>query len=337
MFIHGSANGASGRLVGGPELRRCVSFDRILFEMNQSRIDALNRKFGIPNLAEVISGNGGLPKVRVTTPSVSADIYLHGAQLTSWRPVNVEEVLFLSEHSSWQDGRAIRGGVPVCFPWFRSKADAPSAPAHGFVRTKEWRLESVESVGESVVVTCSAENDETTHRWWPYEFCLVHKLSIGQTLRLELNVTNTGPASFRFEEALHTYFRVSGVANVSIRGLDQITYLDNVDGNNKKTQSGDLTFTKQTDNAFLDVHSAADLIDPTWRRTIRTEKANSATTVVWNPWQEGAASLGDLGTDEWRQFACVEASNILGSAVSLAPGQEHGMQAIIRIGNALER
>ena len=299
--------------------------------MNESQIDALNRKFGIPNLVEVLSGNGGLPKIRVTAPSASAEIYLHGAQLTSWQPVNAEEVLFLSEHSSWQDGRAIRGGIPVCFPWFRSKGDDLSAPAHGVVRTKEWQLESVKIDGESVVVICSTENDESTHHWWPYAFRLVHRLSIGKSLRLELNVTNTGQAPFRFEEALHTYFRVSQAEKVSIRGLDQITYLDNIDGNCRKTQSGDLIFTAKTDNAYIDVHSPAELIDPTSRRKIRTEKVHSATTVVWNPWQDGAASLGDLGNNEWRQFACVEASNILGSAISLAPGQEHRMQAIISV------
>src|ERR1700744_3522333 len=108
--------------------------------MTQSQIDALNREFGIPNLVEVIAGNGGLPKIRVTAPSASAEIYLHGAQLTSWKPANSEEALFFSEQSHWQDGRAIRGGIPICFPWFRAKADDPSAPAHGFVRTRAWRL-----------------------------------------------------------------------------------------------------------------------------------------------------------------------------------------------------
>jgi glucose-6-phosphate 1-epimerase len=295
------------------------------------QIEALNRAFGIPNVVAVIPGNGGLPKIRVTAPSASADIYLHGAQITSWQPANAEEALFLSQKSTWQDGRAIRGGIPVCFPWFRSKSDDPAAPAHGFVRTKEWRLESVKSDGESVVVICSTESDESTRRWWPHSFRLVHILSIGSSLRLQLMVTNTGPAPFSFEEALHTYFRVSEAENVSIRGLDQIAYLDNVDGNRKKTQSGDLVLTAKTDNAYVDVYSAAELIDPAWRRSIRTEKETSATTVVWNPWQEGAASLGDLGDDEWRQFACVEASNILGSAISLAPGQEHRMQAIINV------
>jgi glucose-6-phosphate 1-epimerase len=298
--------------------------------MNQSQIDALNRRFGIPNLVEVLSGNGGLPKIRVTSPSASAEIYLHGAQLTSWQPVNAAEVLFLSEHSHWQDGRAIRGGIPVCFPWFRAKADDPAAPAHGFVRTKEWQLESVTTDGESVVVACSTENDESTQRWWPHAFRLVHRLSIGQSLRLELHVTNTGETLLRFEEALHTYFRVSEAEKVRVRGLDRITYLDNTDGNRQKSQSGDLIFTAPTDNAYLDVPGPAELIDPSLSQRMRTEKVNSATTVVWNPWREGAASLGDLGNDEWRQFACVEASNILSSAISLAPGQEHSMQATIR-------
>lgn len=309
----------------------CLFLDRLLPEMDRSQIDALNRAFGIPNLVEVLSGNGGLPKIRVTAPSASAEIYLHGAQLTSWQPVNADEVLFLSEHSNWRDGRAIRGGIPVCFPWFRSKADNLSAPAHGVVRTKEWQIESVNDDGEAVVVVCSTENDKSTHHWWPHAFRLRYKLSIGKSLRLELTVTNTGQILFGFEEALHTYFRVSNAESVSIRGLDQITYLDNFDENRRKTQSGDLIFTAKTDNSYIDVHSPVELIDSTWRRKIRTEKVNSATTIVWNPWQEGATSLGDLGNNEWQKFVCVEASNILGSAISLPPGQEHKMQAIISV------
>lgn len=299
--------------------------------MNQSKIDDLNRRFGIPDLVEVLSGNGGLPKIRVTAPSASAEIYLHGAQLTSWQPADAAEVLFLSEHSNWQGGRAIRGGIPVCFPWFRSKADDLSAPAHGVVRTKEWQLEAVRVDEDSVVVVCSTESDDLTQRWWPHAFRLVHKLSIGKSLRLELNVTNTGQIPFAFEEALHTYFCVSQLERVSIRGLDQITYLDNIDGNRRKNQSGDLRFTAKTDNAYIDVHGPAELIDPTLGRRIKTEKVNSATTVVWNPWQEGAAALSDLGNSEWRRFACVEASNILGSAILLAPGREHSMKATISV------
>jgi glucose-6-phosphate 1-epimerase len=298
--------------------------------MTETRIDAFNRQFGIPNVVAVTAGNGGLPKVRVTTPSASAEIYLQGAQVTAWQPANTGEVIFLSEKSHWQDGKAIRGGIPICFPWFRAKVDDASAPAHGFVRTKEWRLESVKTEGECVVVVCSTESDEATRRWWPHDFRLVHAVSIGRSLRLQLRVTNTGDTPFRFEEALHTYFRVSEAEKAGVRGLDQAAYLDNVDGNRKKTQTGDLVFTGKTDNAYLDAHGTAELIDPAGRRILRTEKENSATTVVWNPWQDGAASLSDLGNDEWHHFTCVEASNILSAAVELAPGEEHTMQATLR-------
>jgi glucose-6-phosphate 1-epimerase len=300
--------------------------------MEESNVEALNRRFGIPGIAQVISGNGGLPKLRVTAPSASGDVYLHGAHLTSWTPANATETIFLSEHSHWQDGQAIRGGIPVCFPWFRAKSDEPKAPTHGFVRTKEWRLDSVRIDGESVTVICSTESDESTRRWWPHEFRLAHVITIGKSLRLQLIVTNTGQQTFRFEEALHTYFRIGHAKDVRVRGLDGVTYLDNVDGNREKTQSGDLTFSAKTDNAYLNTYSAIELIDPALHRTIRTEKEKSTTTIVWNPWLEGAASLTDFGDDEWQRMACVEASNMLGAAVSLAPGQEHTMQATLSVG-----
>jgi glucose-6-phosphate 1-epimerase len=297
-----------------------------------TKIDALNRRFGIPGIATVVAGNGGLPKLRVTTPLASADVYLHGAQVTSWQPAGAEEAIFLSEHSHWQDGRAIRGGIPICFPWFRANAGDPNAPAHGFVRSREWQLDSVTAEGDgSVMVICSTGGDDSTRRWWPHEFRLVYRVTIGNILHLELTVTNLGPGLFVFEEALHTYFRVGGAESVRVRGLDGATYLDNTDGNREKLQSGDVAFAAATDRAYLNAHGALELIDPALRRILRTEKENSATTVVWNPWQQGAASLADLGNDEWRQMTCVEASNILGSAVSLAPGEQHTMGATLSV------
>jgi glucose-6-phosphate 1-epimerase len=150
-------------------------------------------------------------------------------------------------------------------------------------------------------------------------------------LELELTATNTGSTPFKFEEALHTYFRVGASQHVRVRGLDQVRYLDNTDQNREKVQSGDVTFSSATDNAYLDTNGALDLIDPTLSRIIRTEKRNSATTVVWNPWQQGAASLADLGSEEWQRMTCVEASNIRNSAVLLAPGEQHTMRATISV------
>lgn len=300
-----------------------------------SQIDALNRRFEIPGIAGVVAGNGGLAKVRVASPLASADVYLHGAQVTSWQPAGAEEAVFLSEHSLWQDGRAIRGGIPICFPWFRAKADDPKAPAHGFVRTRQWQLDSVTANNDgSVIVSCSTSSDDATRRWWPHEFRLVHRVTIGNTLHLELTAANLGPDPFVFEEALHTYFRVGEAERVRVRGLNQVNYLDNTDGNREKVQSGDVVPAAPTDNAYLNTHGALELIDPTLHRVLVTRKENSATTVVWNPLQQGASSIADLGNDEWRKMTCVEASNILHAAVSLEPGQCHTMGATLSVTQA---
>jgi glucose-6-phosphate 1-epimerase len=294
-------------------------------------IDELNRRFAVSGVAQITAGNGGLPKISITTPVATAEIYLHGAQVTSWCPAGGEEVIFLSEYSQFAKGKAIRGGIPVCFPWFRNKVDDPKAPSHGVVRTKAWELDSVESHGDTVVVSLSTVSDEGTRAWWPYDFRLVHQATIGAVLTQELVTTNTGAAPVRFEEALHTYYRVGAAEKVHISGLDGVAYLDNTDGNREKRQAGDIVFTAQTDSAYLDTTHAVEILDPVLRRRIRLEKQNSRTTVVWNPWSTGAQSLSDLGDEEWRTMACVEASNMRVYPVDLAAGQQHTMKTVITV------
>jgi glucose-6-phosphate 1-epimerase len=297
-------------------------------------IEELNRRFAIPGVAQITAGHGGLPRISITAPVASAEIYLHGAQVTSWRPTGSEDVIFLSEHSQFEAGKAIRGGIPVCFPWFRNKVDDPKAPSHGVVRTKAWELDSVETHGDTVVVSLSTISDEGTRAWWPHDFHLVHRATIGTQLTQELIVTNTGAGPTRFEEALHTYYRVGAAESVRILGLDGVAYLDNTDGNREKRQEGDIVFTAQTDRAYLDTTHAVEILDPVLRRRIRLEKQNSRTTVVWNPWSTGAQTLSDLGDDEWRNMACVEASNMRAFPVDLAPGQQHTMKTVITVAAA---
>ncbi len=291
----------------------------------------LDRRFGIPGRARVCEGDGGLARVDIASPLAQGQMYLHGAHVTAWRPAGGEEVLFLSSKSRWVEGQAIRGGIPICFPWFRGKADDPHAPAHGFVRTRSWQLDSILESSAGVVVTMFIESDEPTRRLFSADFRLVHRVTFGSELKLQLVCINTGKTPLRFEEALHTYNRVADVGTVRLQGLDGARFLDNTDSNKEKTQIGDVAVASQTDNAFLNTQNAVDLLDLNLRRRIRLHKANSSTTVVWNPWQEGAARLRDLGEGEWEQFLCVEASNIMGDTVTLAPGQEHTMTAVLSV------
>lgn len=294
-------------------------------------IDELNGLFAIEGVATIVAGQGNLPMVRISTTAAASDIYIHGAQVTSWRPADGDDAIFLSKHSPFEAGKAIRGGIPICFPWFRAKADNPQAPSHGFVRTKSWTLDSIAQEQDSVIISLSTESDEETRRWWPHDFRLVHRVTIGAELTLELIATNTGSASFRFEEALHSYHHVGDAKKIRVAGLDGVTFLDNTDANREKVQHGDIAMTQPIDNAYLNTGSTLELIDPVLHRRIRIAKENSLTTVVWNPWESGAKALADLGDDEWRQFACVEASNILSCAVTLGPGESHTITAKIGV------
>lgn len=272
-----------------------------------------------------------MPRVRITSPEAAAEMYLHGAHVTSWKPAGREELLFLSSQSRWEHGHAIRGGVPICFPWFGNKTDDPKAPAHGFVRTIAWQLASIAQIEGAVTVSMVTESNEDTMRWWPAEFRLLHRATFGAELSLELIVTNQGRAPLRFEEALHAYFRVGDIERARVRGLDTVHYLDKTDSNRKKTQQGEIAIVSETDRVYLNTGDAIELVDAVLPRMTRVTKENSRTTVVWNPWVQKAHSLSDFGDDEWKQMICIETSNVSDFAVNLEPGEQHTMKAQVRI------
>ena len=292
-----------------------------------------DRRFEIPGVAEIVKGSSGLPKVRITTPEVVGEIYLHGAHVTSWKPAGRDEVLFLSSQSRFEDGRAIRGGVPVCFPWFGGKADDPQAPAHGFVRTKAWQLESITQAPGGVTVSMLTESDEGTKKWWPAEFRLTHRVTFGSQLTLELAATNTGTMPLRFEEALHAYYRVGDVEKARVRGLDGVHYSDKTDSNREKAQDGDIAIVSETDRVYQNNSGPIEITDPVLHRRIVVKKENSRTTVVWNPWVQKALSFSDFAKDEWKEMICVETANAADNAVHLAPGASRKLTASIRVEN----
>ena len=299
----------------------------------EGAIAELDRRFAISGAAQVVEGNGGLPKVSINSPEATGEIYLHGAHVTSWKPAGEEEVFFLSSQSRWEDGRAIRGGVPICFPWFGENAEHPKAPAHGFARATAWQLESIIQVEGAVTVSMFTESDENTKRLWPAEFRLVHRATFGSELSLELVATNTGRAPLRFEEALHAYYRVGNIEKTRVGGLDMVHYLDKTDSNRKKLQHGEIAIVSETDRVYLNTSDAIELDDPVLHRRTRVTKENSRSTVVWNPWVQKSHSLSDLGDDEWMRMICIEASNVADCAVDLAPGQQHQMKLFVRVAN----
>jgi glucose-6-phosphate 1-epimerase len=284
---------------------------------------ALNTQHAIPGIAQITEPHPGMPAVLITMGSCTATMQLHGAHVTSWRPAGSDEIIFVSSKARYVDGQAIRGGIPICFPWFRGKSDDPKAPAHGFVRTKSWNLESIKTQGEDVAVTMSTSSDDATKKWWPHEFRAKLRVTFGRNLKLEFSVENAGTNECHYEEALHTYYLVGDIASARVQGLDGASYLDNTDSNREKKQAGEVGVGKATDSAYVNNDGALDVVDPVLQRRTHIRKENSRTTVIWNPWKEAAEKMSDMGTEEWKKMLCVEGANILGNAIKLIAGENH--------------
>lgn len=288
----------------------------------------------LPSGVRLDTGRGGLPRLVVEIDTCTAELSLHGAHLCRWQPRSQPHpVLWMSGESRFESGAPIRGGVPICFPWFGPKAGDPAAPGHGVARINPWRLESavVESGGTAVVrlgLVCGPQ--QTAHL--PHQLGLALELRLGVALSMALSVTNPGAAPVTVEEALHTYFTVGDVRQVTVAGLKGATYVDKVDGGRRKTQAEDLvTVGAETDRLYLETGAAVTLTDPVLGRAIRVAKTGSRSTVVWNPWIAKSRAMPDFGDNEWPGMICIETANASDNAVTLPAHASHTMTSAISV------
>ena len=286
----------------------------------------------------VTTGPGGLARATLTTAHGDAGVCLQGAHVTHWQPRGATPVLFLSTRAEMAPGRPIRGGVPVVFPWFATRAGAPTAPAHGFARTRPWRLDTVEQAGDAVTLTLLLEADETTRRLWRHDFLLRYRITLASTLTLALEVVNTSSEPWAFENALHTYLAVGDVTAVTVEGLAGASFIDKTDGMRRKRQDeASLRIVAETDRVYVGTRGRCVVDDPVHDRRLVIDKHGSATTVVWNPGAERAAAVPDLGPGEWRHLLCVETANAADDALRLAPGERHEMVATLAVAGGPSR
>ncbi len=270
--------------------------------------------------------------LELTAQGGSGEVYEHGAHLASWVPADHDPVIWMSALARFEPSVAIRGGVPIIFPWFGSGRSGQLNPAHGFARTRQWQLLSQGNEGGDAVASFALDGAAASEPNFPYAFAARYVIRLGSTLQLHLTVENTGEVPFSFEEALHTYFRVGDVRQIRVEGLDGCTYLDQADpsGLVARQQAGDVTFTGETDRIYAS-SDPVRLVDPVLGRTLTIEKQHSASTVVWNPWIQKAGRMGDFGDDEWTSMVCIEGGNLRDSAVELQPGQAHEMRYTVRV------
>jgi glucose-6-phosphate 1-epimerase len=292
----------------------------------------LQEKFGIQDILRFEETPAGLVRAVVTTAQADADVYLQGAHVAHWAPKGQKPVVFVSSRSEFAPGKAIRGGIPVIFPWFGPRGGGLPGPSHGFARTALWRLYSAQETGGQVEIVFVLEPKDLADSFGYADFRLQLRVAIGTELQMELQVRNQSGRQLEYEEALHSYFGVGDIGQVSISGLEGTTYIDKTDGmKRKRARNEPLELTKETDQVHLNTTATCVVDDAMGQRRIVIEKSGSESTVVWNPWAEKTKSLKDMSPDEWREMVCVESANAADNAMTVAPGQEHLMRVVIRV------
>ncbi len=295
------------------------------------KIDKLNARHGIPGVVEFVNGPGGLPSVSITNTRASALATLQGAQMLSFKLADGRDLLWVSEASHFKPGAAIRGGIPICWPWFGGHPENPDLPAHGFARISEWDVVETAALGDGSTRIIFGLNDSPETRCgWDHAFDLRLSVTVSDALTVSLITKNTGFQPLEITSALHTYFSVSRINDVSVSGLDGCPCLDTLDGE-EKVQSGDIRFDCETDNVYFDQTSDILLNDPGFHRTIRIGKEGSASTIVWNPWVEKAKRMADFGDNEYPSMLCIEAANALKDMRRIEPGMTHELTTTLSV------
>ncbi len=272
----------------------------------------------------------------LSSPHGTAVVAVKGAQILSWVPAHSSEVFWLSPDADLAREKPTRGGIPVCWPWFGAHPSIKGAPSHGFARTAEWSIvghgdDGHGEDGAGPYLKLALDDGSERRSDWPHAARAELMVRLGSRLVVELATTNTGREPFDISEALHSYYRIGDVASIAITGLENRTFIDQLDGGLLKNEAGPILVSREVDRIYQNTTDTIVLDDASLQRRVTIAKSGSLSTVVWNPWIEKSARLGDMGQDGYRQMVCIETANAASDAVTIAPGERHQLQVEISV------
>ena len=287
----------------------------------------LNQRYAIANHVQFKEGEGGLTMAEISNAHSSARIALQGAHLMTWQPHGQEPVIWLSKFAKFAPGKSIRGGVPICWPWFGPHATDSKFPGHGFARTVMWEVLETKAMPDGATfLRFGLLETDATRAQWPHPCSVQIEFTVGKTLRIDLVTRNIGAHPFTLGEALHTYFHISDVGQMTIRGLENCDYMDKAGGLSElKKQLNGIKIESEVDRVYLNTTSDCIIKDRGLKRITRVAKQGSQSTVVWNPWTEKADKMGDFGPEGHRGMVCVESANALDNTVTVEAGASHSL------------
>ena len=294
-------------------------------------LEELNERFGSKSVT-FREGPGKFVTAVICNREAEAEICLHGAHLMKFVPAGEIPVVWMSKSSWFEANKPIRGGVPVCWPYFGAAAD-PELPAHGFARLSEWRIAEVAEEGNATRIAFVLAPEDVTAMVVPFAFELRMEFLVGRILQMTLTMKNCSESEQVITDALHTYFNVKSAEAIVIRGLDAVEYENRVVGAEAFgcVQDGDIRIDCEVDRIYLDTTGAVEILDPGFDRTIVVEKFGSASTVVWNPWIRKSHAMPDFGDEEYHTMVCIEAVNASKDRRTLPPGGSHVLSQKITV------
>ncbi|GLP96561.1 D-hexose-6-phosphate mutarotase [Paraferrimonas sedimenticola] len=261
----------------------------------------------------------GLEYLLIDTPLCRAEVYLQGAQLASFTPKGAAPILWMSDSEHKKPGFGLRGGVPICWPWFGMHEQADH-PQHGFARKLIWQLvDQQQRADGSVLLTLELPQSAMPSQFWPYQCKLEAQIELGRTAEVQLTTTNLDQLAFSITQALHSYFAINDIHNTRVHGLQGCHYLEF--GEQKVDQQAFVEFDAETDRVYQGVPLQQKIECP--NGTLVVERSNSRSCVLWNPWIAKAQRLDRFNDDGYLDMLCLEASNALDDAITIEPGQSH--------------
>jgi len=298
------------------------------FDMTQSLDDLTAILSGSPELS-VTEPEPGFPVIEVKTPVSSATVAVQGAQVLTWAPTDHPPVLYLSPKARMQPGTPVRGGIPLCWPWFGEHSEDPALPSHGFARTRFWELLSGTMEGRMAVLVFRLVSDEATRALFPHDFELTATIKVADKLRVKLQMKNTGEDLYKVSCALHTYLSLGDIERIQLEGVKGSHYLDRLAESDEPIyQEKNLQIKGEVDRIYQSMSSVL-IRDLDRYRSVFVDKAGSRSTVIWNPWKEKSKTLSDLPDKGYKEFVCIECANAGSDKPTLRPNGSHTLETVI--------
>lgn len=292
----------------------------------------------IEQLAAILSGSPelsvseaepGFPVIEVQTPVSSATVALHGAQVLKWAPTDHPPVLYVSPRAKMEEGTPLRGGIPICWPWFGEHPDDPDKPSHGFARTRFWELVSGGLEGKVATLVFRLRPDEETKALFPHDFELTATIRVADKLRVKLQMKNPGEEIYKVSCALHTYLSLGNIERIQLEGVKGSHYVDRLSDDPEPVyQEKNLQIKGEVDRIYQSMSSVL-IRDLDRYRSVFVDKAGSRSTVIWNPWKEKSKALADLPDKGYQEFVCVECANAGTDKPTLRPNGSHTLETVI--------